>query len=258
MSWGPLASSSILSSRARIRSPGRSPFPGNHAALRQQGFGVAEIDYRVTPLHTLHRTGYQCADALIVAFGDLLPFRLADLLHDHLLRSLGGDPTEFHFIHGFLDQVTHLDLVATVPGLGQRDLGARKGDLLLVGNHFPNAEGVVVAGIAMNADTGIDFPEYHLRVAVASAASMALNMISLSRSFSRETTSAISRISLLVIAMEFRLSCGKKLPGPENRPASMIGTFRRKEHFSPGQRTFFPRRGRLSKTGSTRADSIPS
>ncbi len=73
---------------------GMIALPGDLLAPGQDRVGLAEVDDDRPPLEPLHRPGHQVAALILELVVEAVPLRLADLLDDHLLGRLGGDPAE--------------------------------------------------------------------------------------------------------------------------------------------------------------------
>ena len=67
---------------------------GDLLAARQQGVGLAQVDDGGAPLEPLDGAGDQVALLVLELVEEAVALGLADLLDDHLLGGLGGDPAE--------------------------------------------------------------------------------------------------------------------------------------------------------------------
>ena len=96
--------------------------PGKSTLCRSQ------VDNHVGALGPLHQAGDHLADPLAVFFEDALPFRLANLLQNHLLGRLGGNAPQdvggFLYFHLSVDRGIGIDSA----GRGQGDLVGGVGD----------------------------------------------------------------------------------------------------------------------------------
>ncbi len=140
----------------------------------------------------------------------LLALGIADLLQDHLLGGLGADAADGQRFDRLFDVVVDLDVGNLFLGFEEQDLGV--GDLQtgLVGDDVPAAEGVVVAGLAIDGHADIDLAAVQLLGRRASAASTAPNTTSRSTLFSREIASTsinISRFILLSLSVVRAMVC---------------------------------------------------
>ena len=61
--------------------------------------GLAQVDDDRAPLEPLHRAGDQVAALVLELVEEAVPLGLADLLDDHLLGRLGGDPAQLRGVH---------------------------------------------------------------------------------------------------------------------------------------------------------------
>ncbi len=110
----------------------------------------------VAALDALDDAVDELAHAVLVGFHDLGALGLADLLHDDLLGGLGADPAEIHGGHGFLDEIADLQVFVLLTGIGQQDLALLRFHLLVVRDHFPAAETLVLARVAVDGDPYLD------------------------------------------------------------------------------------------------------
>ena len=67
---------------------------GDLLAAGQEGVGLAEVDDDRAPLEPLDGAGDQVAALVLELVEEAVALGLADLLDDHLLGGLGGDPAE--------------------------------------------------------------------------------------------------------------------------------------------------------------------
>ena len=84
--------------------------------------GAAEIDHDVAVFDPLDLAVDDVADAILVDVILLVALRLADLLHQHLLRRLGGDAPVVERRQGFGDPVADLGRGVLLLRLGERHL----------------------------------------------------------------------------------------------------------------------------------------
>ncbi len=129
----------------------------DHVAARHEAFGVAaEIDVDAVAVDALDDAADQRADAVLVLLDHLRALGLAHLLHDDLLGLLRGDAAEGRRFHRLLDvQARRGGLVDVQPVL-EAQFGFRILDLArIVGEHLPAAEGLVVAGLAIDGDAHV-------------------------------------------------------------------------------------------------------
>ena len=68
-------------------------------APRQDRVGLAQVDDDRPALEPLHRPGHQVAALVLELVEEAVALGLADLLDDHLLGRLGGDPAQLGRIH---------------------------------------------------------------------------------------------------------------------------------------------------------------
>ncbi len=127
---------------------------GNHLVARQHGLDLAGLDDGIAALHALDRPVDDVLLALEEVGEDLLALGVADLLQDHLLGGLGADAAEVDRLQRLLEGIARLDLGVVLAGFRQRHLEEFI-DVLVVGNHLPAAEGLVVAGLAVDRDAHV-------------------------------------------------------------------------------------------------------
>src|SRR6185436_15368130 len=77
----------------------------DHVLTRDESFGVAaEIHEDAVAIDAFDEAAHQLARAMLVLADDARALGLAHLLHDDLLRSLGGDATKANGLHRLLDE----------------------------------------------------------------------------------------------------------------------------------------------------------
>ena len=74
-------------------------FPGNLLAARQDAVGLAQVDDDRAALEPLHRPGDQVANLVLELVEQAVALGFADLLDDHLLGCLRGDPPQLGGVH---------------------------------------------------------------------------------------------------------------------------------------------------------------
>ena len=74
-------------------------FAGNLLAAGQDGVGLAQVDDDRAALEPLHRPGDQVAALVLEFVEEAVALGLADLLDDHLLGGLRGDPPQLGGVH---------------------------------------------------------------------------------------------------------------------------------------------------------------
>ena len=94
--WPTLRTSRMI---AWIRSSGWWLSPGICSLRGRMRVGLAEVDDDRPALEPLHRAGDQVAALVLELVEEAVPLGLADLLDDHLLGRLGGDPAELGGVH---------------------------------------------------------------------------------------------------------------------------------------------------------------
>ena len=72
---------------------------GDLLAPGQDRVGLAQVDDDRPALEPLHRPGDQVAALVLELVEEAVPLGLADLLDDHLLGRLGGDPAQLGRVH---------------------------------------------------------------------------------------------------------------------------------------------------------------
>src|SRR5581483_5807218 len=83
---------------------------GNHIGSWNEALRIAaEIDVNTVPVHPLDHAADELPHAVPIRIDDLGALRLADLLHNDLLRLLGGYPAKRHRLHRLLDVAADLD-----------------------------------------------------------------------------------------------------------------------------------------------------
>ena len=83
----------------------------DHVGAGNETFRVAaEIDVDAVTIDAFHDTADEGADAVAIGVDDLGALGFAHLLHDDLLRLLGGDTAEGHRFHRLLDVTADLDV----------------------------------------------------------------------------------------------------------------------------------------------------
>ena len=98
-------------------------------------FGASQVDDHVGTLGALDDAVDQLADAAVVFVVDGVAFRLAHLLHDHLLGGLRGDAPEHGGRLGDHDLAAHFHVGVELLRLGQREFFFGVGDFLDHGTH---------------------------------------------------------------------------------------------------------------------------
>ena len=94
--WPTLRTSRMIGSDPLV---GMIALPRDLLAPRQDRVGLAEVDDDRPPLEPLHRPGHQVAALILEFVEQAIAFGLPDLLDDHLLGGLGGDPAQLRRIH---------------------------------------------------------------------------------------------------------------------------------------------------------------
>ena len=116
--------------------------------------GAAEIDHDIAVLDPLDRAVDDVADAILVDVILLVALRLADLLHQHLFGSLGGDASVVERGQQFGDPVADLSRGILLLRFGQRHL--RRFVLDLVDNEQkPGKPDLASFRIDLRADLGL-------------------------------------------------------------------------------------------------------
>ncbi len=87
---------------------------------------------------------------------DLLTLGIADLLQDDLLGRLRADAPEVDRLQRLLQRIARLDFRIVLARLGKRHLEVFI-DVLVVGDHLPATEGLVIAGFAIDRHPHIGF-----------------------------------------------------------------------------------------------------
>src|SRR5262249_19659210 len=102
---------------------GRVAFSPRLLLAREHGFDPADFDDQVAAFEPLHGAVDHLADALVVLGEDIFAFGFANLLEDHLLRRLCGNPSEHVGALRELDFHVHFGFFAVkVLRLFERDL----------------------------------------------------------------------------------------------------------------------------------------
>jgi hypothetical protein len=127
---------------------------------------AAEVDVDVAAFDALDDATDQFTLATGVLFDDLCALGLAHLLHDHLLRGLGGDTSELDRLHRLLDEVARLQLGILLARVVQPDLVLGMEleffrfivlvELDFGRDHLPAAEGGIVARYAVDGHAHVD------------------------------------------------------------------------------------------------------
>ena len=141
---------------------GAQVFLRDHLAALQAPFDAARLDDDVALVQALDGADEDLLAARQEVVEQLLALGVADLLQDHLLGGLRADAADRHRLDRLLDVVVDLDVGDLLLRLEQQLLGI--GDLQagLVGHHVPAAEGLVVAGVAVDGDADVDLAAVQL------------------------------------------------------------------------------------------------
>jgi hypothetical protein len=131
-------------------------FLGDQLVARDHAFDAARLDDHVAALDALDRAGQQVVLAVEEVVEDLLALGVADLLQDHLLRRLRADAAEGHRLERLLDDVAQRERRGALRRVGDREL-VRGLLVVLVGHDGPAAEGLVIAGFAVDRHARVDF-----------------------------------------------------------------------------------------------------
>jgi len=137
-------------------------FLGDHLAALQAPFDAPRLDDQVAFVGALHGADEDLVTARHEVVEQLLALGVADLLQDHLLGGLRADAADRHRIDRLLDVVVDLDVGNLLLGLEQQDLRVRDLQPGLVGHHVPTAEGLVVAGVAVDRHADVDLAAVQL------------------------------------------------------------------------------------------------
>ncbi|SVK47151.1 Uncharacterised protein [Acinetobacter baumannii] len=130
-------------------------FARQHVFTANHRFGVvAQIQRNAVTVHFLHHAGDDLTFVFTESVDHHRALGLAHFLHDNLLGGLGGDAVEGHGFDLIFDVAAELDArIFKLSGF-QRDFTRRL-------RHFvygdPTAEGIEIAGSAVNADAHVDF-----------------------------------------------------------------------------------------------------
>ena len=156
ISCGPRTLRSMRITKARTRSPTRRFSFGIIWSRGSTASTRPDLDHGVAALDALDRAGDQVLAAAEEVVQDLLALGVADLLQDDLLRGLRADAAEFDRLQRLLDVVADLDVGDLVLGLGQQDLVALGIRPVVFGHDLPAAEGLVLAGFAVDRHAHVD------------------------------------------------------------------------------------------------------
>jgi hypothetical protein len=122
---------------------------GDHLVAVQEALDAAGFDDRVAAVDALD----DAVDEVLLAgeevLDDLLALGIADFLQDDLLGGLRADAAELDVFQRLFDVVADLDVGDLVLGVDQQDLVALVFQVGF-GHHLPAAEGLVVAGFAVD------------------------------------------------------------------------------------------------------------
>ena len=121
-------------------------------------FGIAaEVDVDTIAVDPLDDARSQGHGPVLVLVDHLRPLGLAHFLHDYLFGRLGGDAAEGDRLHRHLHVTVHLRSGIDVPCVFEPQLTLRHFQLRgIVGEHLPAAEGVVLAGLAIDRHAHVD------------------------------------------------------------------------------------------------------
>ena len=134
-----------------MRSPNSDHLARDLLVAADDSLGASEVDDDVAELDALDDSGDDLSDAVLELFMLALALGVADLLEDHLLGGLRGDPAEFDRGQRVDDEVAHLSVLLELLSALQVDLLEMILGLFDDFEHAPQAE-VAGLGIELGAD----------------------------------------------------------------------------------------------------------
>ena len=141
---------------ARTRSPERRFSFGIISLRFSRPSTRPALDDEVALVEALDGAGHDLVAAREEVVQQLLALGVADLLQDHLLGGLRADAADRHRIDRLLDVVVDLDVGNLLLRFEQQDFRVRHLQAGLVRHDVPAAEGLVVAGVAIDRDADVD------------------------------------------------------------------------------------------------------
>src|SRR6516164_9367197 len=131
----------------------------DHVGARHEAFRIAaEIDVDAVAVDAFDDAAHERPDAVAVGLHHLGALGLAHLLHDHLLRLLGGNAAEGDRLDRLLDEAADFRLGIHLEPVLEPQLALGHLELLgIIRKHLPAAEGLVITALAVDGDARVPF-----------------------------------------------------------------------------------------------------
>ena len=134
----------------------------DHLRTAQAPLDAARFDDDVALVEALDGADEDLLAAREEIGEELLALGVADLLQDDLLGRLCADPADRDGLDLLLDVVVDLDVGDLLDGLEVQHLGIGQLQTCLVRHHVPAAEGLVLAGLAVDRHADVDLAALQL------------------------------------------------------------------------------------------------